>query len=122
MINLLTTTPDVAAAELEQAADSLAMAEQGAATAADAAESLSVGFWDLFMGGGWLMWVLVLLAAVMIFIFVERFIAIRKATKVDNHFMNRIRDYISQGNINAAIDLCRRTDSPIARMIEKVFS
>ena len=119
MINLLTTTPDVAAAELEQAADSLAMAEQGAATAADAAESLSVGFWDLFMGGGWLMWVLVLLAAVMIFIFVERFIAIRKATKVDNHFMNRIRDYISQGNINAAIDLCRRTDSPIARMIEK---
>ena len=119
MINLLTTTPDVAAAELEQAADSLAMAEQGAATAAYAAESLSVGFWDLFMGGGWLMWVLVLLAAVMIFIFVERFIAIRKATKVDNHFMNRIRDYISQGNINAAIDLCRRTDSPIARMIEK---
>lgn len=115
----MTTTPDVAAAELEQAADSLAMAEQGAATAADAAESLSVGFWDLFMGGGWLMWVLVLLAAVMIFIFVERFIAIRKATKVDNHFMNRIRDYISQGNINAAIDLCRRTDSPIARMIEK---
>ena len=110
MINLLTTTPDVAAAELEQAADSLAMAEQGAATAADAAESLSVGFWDLFMGGGWLMWVLVLLAAVMIFIFVERFIAIRKATKVDNHFMNRIRDYISQGNINAAIDLCRRTE------------
>jgi biopolymer transport protein ExbB len=80
---------------------------------------LEVGFWDLFMAGGWLMWVLVLLAGVMIFIFVERFLAIRKATQIDPHFMNRIRDYISEGNIDAAVDLCRRTDSPIARMVEK---
>ena len=42
-----------------------------------------------------------------------------KATRLDNNFMNRIRDYILEGNINAAIDLCRRTDSPVARMIEK---
>lgn len=87
----------------------------------DASENqvLEVGFWDLFMAGGWLMWVLVLLAGVMIFIFVERFLAIRKATQIDPHFMNRIRDYISEGNIDAAVDLCRRTDSPIARMVEK---
>ncbi|MBO7313090.1 MAG: MotA/TolQ/ExbB proton channel family protein, partial [Alistipes sp.] len=85
----------------------------------EAADTLSISFWDLFMSGGWLMWVLVLLAAVMIFIFIERFIAIRRATKLDNNFMNRIRDFISEGNINAAIDLCRRTDSPVARMIEK---
>lgn len=80
---------------------------------------LSIGFWDLFQGGGWLMWVLVLLAAVMIFIFVERFIAINKASQISHTFMNRIRDYISEGNIEAAMDLCRRTDSPIARMVEK---
>ena len=122
MLNLLTTTPQVAAqTEMAEAQiDSLAMAEQAAAAAAaETPETLSVGFWDLFLGGGWLMWVLVLLAAVMIFIFVERFIAIRKATTIDNDFMNRIRDYISEGNIAAAIDLCRRTDSPVARMIEK---
>ena len=82
-------------------------------------ENLSISFWDLFMGGGWLMWVLVALAAVMIFIFVERFLAIRKASQIDKNFMNRIRDYILEGNINSAVDLCRRTDSPIARMIEK---
>jgi biopolymer transport protein ExbB len=73
----------------------------------------------LFLGGGWLMWVLVALACVMIFIFVERFMAIRKATTIDKNFMNRIRDFISEGNINAAVDLCRRTNSPIARMVEK---
>ena len=116
-MNILTTNPLVQSAEdiAQTTVDSLAQVEG----AAEAAESLSVGFWELFMGGGWLMWVLVLLAAVMIFIFVERFIAIRRATRLDNNFMNRIRDFISEGNINAAIDLCRRTDSPVARMIEK---
>ena len=82
-------------------------------------EAGQMSLWQLFNSGGWLMWVLVVLAGVMIFIFVERFIAIRKATRLDNNFMNRIRDYILEGNINAAIDLCRRTDSPVARMIEK---
>ena len=121
MSNILTTNPVVdGAAELQQAQiDSLTMADAAAAAAGESAETLSIGFWDLFMGGGWLMWVLVALAAVMIFIFVERFIAIRKATQIDKNFMNRIRDYILEGNINSAIDLCRRTDSPFARMIEK---
>lgn len=119
MINILTAKPGVDAATELTPIDSLAMAEQAVETAVAEEQVASIGFWDLFMGGGWLMWVLVALAAVMIFIFVERFIAIRKATRIDNNFMNRIRDYISEGNINAAIDLCRRTDSPIARMVEK---
>lgn len=119
MINILTAKPGVDAATELTPIDSLAMAEQAVEAAVAEEQVASIGFWDLFMGGGWLMWVLVALATVMIFIFVERFIAIRKATRIDNNFMNRIRDYISEGNINAAIDLCRRTDSPIARMVEK---
>ena len=103
---------------VEQAAE-VATNPAAQTTVQETSETLSVSFWDLFMGGGWLMWVLVALAAVMIFIFVERFIAIRKATQIDKNFMNRIRDYILEGNINAAVDLCRRTNSPIARMIEK---
>lgn len=116
MINNVNATQAVENALLE--GESLTIAEEAVAEASSA-ETLSIGFWDLFMSGGWLMWVLVALAAVMIFIFVERFIAIRKATRIDKNFMNRIRDYISEGNINAAIDLCRRTDSPVARMVEK---
>ena len=45
--------------------------------------------------------------------------AIRKASGLDMNFMNRIRDYISDGKIRAAVDLCRKTNTPIARMIEK---
>ena len=48
-----------------------------------------------------------------------RFMAIRKASVLDMNFMNRIRDYISDGKISTAVNLCKKTDTPIARMIEK---
>ena len=64
------------------------------------------------------MWPLLILGGVTIFIFVERFLAIRKASTLDMNFMNRIRDFILDGKIAAAVDLCRKTDTPIARMIE----
>ena len=79
----------------------------------------SMSFGDLFMAGGWLMWPLLALLGVAIFIFVERFLAIRKASSVDENFMHRVRDYIYEGKIQTAIKMCRSTNTPIARMIEK---
>ena len=79
----------------------------------------TMGLGELFLAGGWLMWPLLALGGVTIFIFFERFWAIRKASQIDMNFMNRIRDMIYDGKITAAIQLCRNTDSPIARMIEK---
>ena len=120
MINILTTTPGVdEAAQI----DSLALANEIAEKASAEATTSSMSIWDLCFGGGAfsvvLMCLLFALFFVMVFIFVDRFIAIRKATTIDSNFMNRIRDFISEGNIDAAIDLCRRTNSPIARMVEK---
>ncbi len=120
MINILTTTPGVdEAAQI----DSLALAHEIAEKASAEATTSSMSIWDLCFGGGAfsvvLMCLLFALFFVMVFIFVDRFIAIRKATTIDSNFMNRIRDFISEGNIEAAIDLCRRTNSPIARMVEK---
>lgn len=79
----------------------------------------SMSFGELFMAGGWLMWVLLGLGGLAIYIFVERFIAIRKASNVDPNFINRIRDFIYEGKIAAAVNLCKSTNTPIARMIEK---
>ena len=120
MINILTTTPGVENVELP---DSLNMVKDAAQTVTGNNNELSTELWKLCFGGGVfsviLMCILIALLLVMVFIFVDRFIAIRKATTVDANFMNRIRDFISEGNIEAAIDLCRRTNSPIARMVEK---
>ena len=87
--------------------------------AVETGEVTRMGLWELFTKGGWLMWPLLALGGVTIFIFVERFIAIRKASVLDMNFMNRIRDYISEGKVRSAIALCKKTDTPIARMIEK---
>jgi biopolymer transport protein ExbB len=75
--------------------------------------------WELFNDGGPLMYVLLVLGGITIFIFVERFVAIRRAQRLDMHFMNRIRDYVMEGKVDAAIAFCRQENTPIARMIEK---
>ncbi len=65
------------------------------------------------------MWPLLALGGVTVFIFVERYLAIRKASSLDINFMNRIRDYILEGKMRSAVELCRSTNTPIARMVEK---
>lgn len=77
---------------------------------------------DLAIKGGWVMVPIILLSFVAAYIFIERFYVIRKATKEDQNFMNRIKDYIHEGRIEAAAALCKATDSPSARMVEKGIS
>ena len=79
----------------------------------------TMSLWELFLAGGWLMWVLLLLGGVTIFIFVERFVAILRASRLNINFLNRIRDFIVEGKIKDAVALCRKENTPIARMIEK---
>lgn len=74
---------------------------------------------DLAIKGGWIMSVLLLISLLAIYIFVQRIIVIKRASKVDESFMNRIKDYIHDGKIDSALKLCHSTDTPSARMIEK---
>ncbi len=74
---------------------------------------------DLLSKGGWIMYPLYLLFAATIFVFVERLIAIRKASKIEDNFMSIIRDNIVTGNITAARSLAKNTNNPVARMIDK---
>jgi biopolymer transport protein ExbB len=65
------------------------------------------------------MYPLYLLFAAAIFVFAERFIAIRKAGKIEDNFMSIIRDNIITGNISAARSLAKNTNNPVAKMIDK---
>src|SRR5882762_6831941 len=75
--------------------------------------------WDILQRGGPLMIPLAVLLVIAIFFFIERLIAIRKASKVDDNFMNIIRDHIVTGNVTAARSLAKNTNSAVARMIDK---
>lgn len=83
------------------------------------AGEVSISFIDLALKGGWVMIPILLLSFIAIYIFVERYYVITRATKEDLNFMNRIKDYIYDGKVDAALALCRSTDGPAARMVEK---
>ena len=74
---------------------------------------------ELLMLGGWLMVPLIFLFLLTIYLFVERLMAIRKASRIDNNFMNIIRDHIVTGNVTAARSFAKNTDNPVARIIDK---
>ena len=91
---------------------------QGTA-ATPAAEEASMSLADLYVAGGWVMIIITLLSFVALYIFIERYLVLKKASKVDANFMNRIKDYMYEGKVDAAMQLCRKTDSAQARMVEK---
>ncbi|MFO7657696.1 MAG: MotA/TolQ/ExbB proton channel family protein [Bacteroidales bacterium] len=80
---------------------------------------ITLSFFELAMKGGWVMIPIILLSFVAIYIFSERYFAVRKASKMDINFMNRIKDYIHEGKLESAHALCQSFNNPIARMIEK---
>jgi biopolymer transport protein ExbB len=77
---------------------------------------------DLAVKGGPVMLVLLALSLFAIFIFIQRWLVIRQAGISDGSFMNRVNDYIHDGKVESALNLCRTTNSPIARMIGKGIS
>src|ERR1043165_5229228 len=79
----------------------------------------SIQLLDLILKGGLIMIPIGLLSALAIFYFFERFLVIKKASKLDPNFMNNIKDYIHGGNMDAAKALCRNTPAPAAGMVEK---
>lgn len=82
----------------------------------------TLSFWSLVKDGGFIMIPLAVLLLVVIYVFTERIIKISRAAKEDKTFMNRIRDYVHEGDLDSARNLCKKTPTPYARLIEKGLS
>lgn len=81
-------------------------------------ETLSI--WQMILDGGWYIMIpLAVLSILAVYIFIERLLAINKASKEDKDFMNKIRDFIHDGKVDAAKTLCSSNNTPVARMLEK---
>lgn len=83
------------------------------------ATEMSQSLFSMFRMGGTLMWVLLLLSIVAIYIIGKKWWVLRNASNIDAHFMQDIRDYVTDGKFKSAITLCQKYDTPVARMIEK---
>ena len=90
------------------------------AVADGAAESIRVI--DLLLKGGFVMIPLIILLFVAIYVFVERILTVKKASKIPEQFTEKIRSLVSSGDISGARLICAQTNSPIAHMIEKGIS
>ncbi len=102
-------------------------AVQTAIETADAAAGTGVEritLWNMAMNGGWIMIILALLLILALYIFIERYLTLSAALKgqEDNVFMDNIRGYVHEGNIDEARNLAKQTDTPLGRMINKGFS
>jgi biopolymer transport protein ExbB len=89
------------------------------AAAAQLAAKQKESLWDILIKGGPLMVPLAILLVIAIFVFFERYMAIKKSSKLDENFMSIIRDHIVSGNVSAARSLTKNTPTAVARMIDK---
>jgi len=91
-----------------------------------ASEEKTLSVIDLIFNGGTgsivIISVLFVMLAVALYIYFERLLAIKAASKIDKNFMNQIRDHVMGGKLEAAKILCAQTDSPVARLTQKGIS
>lgn len=91
-------------------------------TAATPAAAPDLKLFDLLMKGGFVMIPILILSLTSLYIFFERYLYIRKASYMEPNFLNNIKDKLQNDNIQGALDLCRYSKSPIAKLIEKGLS
>src|SRR5690554_345130 len=103
--------------------------QEGAEAAQDmepVAQEKTLSIMDLLLTGGpagqIIIAVLFVLLFVAVYIYFERLFAIKAATKMDNNFMNQIRDHVAKGNIQAAKVLCAQNNTPVSHLTEKGIS
>jgi biopolymer transport protein ExbB len=82
----------------------------------------TLNLWQMVQQGGFLMIPIGLLSLITIFLFVERYIVLKRAGKSPENLLNNVRDQIHGGNINSALMLCKSSNTPDARMLEKGIS
>jgi len=79
----------------------------------------NLSFFELVQMGGWIMIPLGIMLLLAVYVFVERSIAVRNAARIDQNFMNIVRDHIVSGNVSAARSFAKNTNNPVARIIDK---
>lgn len=114
LLQVLTTTADT----ITQAATAVPPSAESIPVTTPAQQE-SLTFFELLMKGGPIMIPIAILSLLAIYIFFERYFAIKRASRQDKNFMNSIKDFIHNGNLEAALALCKNTETPVARMIEK---
>ncbi len=75
---------------------------------------------DSNAGIGWVVNIgLLAMFGYVVYIFFERFMALKRASREEEDFLKKIKGFLNEGNIDAAKKFCANSESPSARMLEK---
>ncbi len=96
--------------------DTVAQAVQ---TTQQASTQIQMSLWELILKGGVIMIPIFICSLLAVYFFIERFIALRKAGKSDKNFMTNIDMLVSDLKLDAAKTMCKTTNTPVSRMVEK---
>jgi len=108
-------------AQLQETVDAARQVAEQAATATPVAPvETTLSVWQLIQMGGWyIMGPLGLMSVIAVYIIIERTLAMNRALRDEKDFMAKIRDYIHEGKLDSARNLCQSSNTPVARMLEK---
>jgi biopolymer transport protein ExbB len=99
---------------------------QAAETANITVGTAETSLWTLVAGENgeslFIMIPLMIMSVIVVYIFVERYLAVKRSSIEEKDFMLKIKEYLKEGKIDSAKDLCSRSENPAARMIEKGIS
>lgn len=85
----------------------------------EATKVAELSLFELLKEGGLLMIPIAICSIIMCVVFIERFLYIKSLAKLDPNFSNKIKEQLENNNKAGAISICKNTQHPIARMIEK---
>jgi biopolymer transport protein ExbB len=86
-------------------------------------KTTEITLWEMIASGGWYIMIpMGIMSVMLIYIAIERFLAINKAARGENSFISKVREYVHEGKLDAARNLCNTTNNPYARMVEKGIS
>ncbi len=90
-----------------------------AVSALQASPNQELSLFELLTKGGWVMIPLAILALLGLVIFFERYLTIRKASKDESQLTMQVRSSIKTGNLDSAIAICKSSNTPLGRMLQK---
>ena len=93
--------------------------KQAASLPATVRTEESFSLWELAVKGGPIMIPILILSMLAVYVFIERYLAIRRASREESNLINNVRDFIYSGRIDSALAFCRSSNKPVSRMIEK---
>lgn len=94
----------------------------GNTVAANVADGQPQTIMEVIFDSWYIMFPLGIMSFLAVYIFVERFLSIRKSLQEERDFMLKVKTFVEDGKFDAAKQVCASTDNPMARMVEKGIS